>query len=296
MESPIEAHAPPAHEVLWPDSRATPLVFNSPHSGSYYPESFLAESRLDHKAIRRSEDALVDELFIGALDAGAPLLRVNFPRAWLDVNREPYELDPQMFCGRLPPYANVSSMRVAGGLGTIARIVSEAEEIYGQPIDVDRALLRIERFYKPYHALLESLLTETTETFGVAVLVDCHSMPSTVRGASSRGRPDIILGDRYGTSCCRELTEFASRFLSGLGYAVSRNKPYAGGFITENYGQPQLGCHALQVEVNRALYMNERSLEANEGFERLQADLSLFADSLAAFVDTDMLVRREAAE
>lgn len=296
MKSLKNAHAPPAHEVLWPASRTVPLVFNSPHSGSFYPESFLAESRLDQSAIRRSEDTFVDTLFMGVLEAGAPLLRVNFPRAWLDVNREPYELDPKMFRGRLPSYANVSSMRVAGGLGTIARIVAEAEEIYERPIDVDEALLRIERFYKPYHALLGSLLTETVEAFGMAVLIDCHSMPSTIRGGSGRGRPDIILGDRYGTSCGRDLTEFAARFLSGLGYAVSRNKPYAGGFITENYGQPQHGCHALQIELNRGLYMDERTFQATDGFDRLQADLTLFIDNLAAYVDADFVGHREAAE
>ena len=144
------------------------------------------------------------------VDRGAPLLKANFPRAWLDVNREPYELDPKMFAGRLPTYANVRSVRVAGGLGTIARIVSESEEIYAGPLRVEEGLARIDRVYKPYHAALGQLLTETRAGFGIAVLIDCHSMPSTVRGAAGRLRPDIVIGDRYGTSCARELAELSS--------------------------------------------------------------------------------------
>ncbi len=273
-----------------------PIVLNSPHSGSHYPDDFLAASRLDRQAIRRSEDTYVDQLMLEAAALGAPLLRANFPRAWLDVNREPYELDPKMFAGSLPTYANIRSVRVAGGLGTIARIVSESEEIYARPLSVDVALARIDSVYKPYHRLLRQLVVDTRTTFGLAVLIDCHSMPSTVRGGYGRLRPDIVLGDRYGASCASELTDLTAQILGRRGYSVSRNKPYAGGYITEHYGQPQRSIHAMQIEVNRCLYIDERTLAQTAGFAQLSGDLAHLVRELGEAFEAGFLSRPEAAE
>jgi N-formylglutamate amidohydrolase len=286
----------PAFAVVAPAAHRLPLVLNSPHSGACYPDRFLAASRLDCKAIRRSEDSYVDELVEPAAALGCPLLKANFPRAWLDVNREPYELDPKMFEGNLPTYANVRSVRVAGGLGTIARIVSESEEIYAEPLDVGEALTRIDAVYKPYHRTLRQLVLDTRAEFGLAVLLDCHSMPSAVRGMHARLRPDIVLGDRYGTSCATELTDFMAQVLTRLGYSVSRNKPYAGGFITEHYGQPGRGLHAVQIEFNRQIYMDERTLERAPRFEALRADLCRLVDALIKAFGAGFLARPEAAE
>jgi N-formylglutamate amidohydrolase len=286
----------PPYEIVAPDRQLRPLIFSSPHSGRDYPSDFLAASRLSEWSIRRSEDSFVDELFLPVVGRGAPLIRANFPRAWLDVNREPYELDPKMFSGRLPNYANVRSVRVAGGLGTIARIVSESEEIYAGPLSVEEALDRIERFYKPYHRALSGLLAATRSAFGQAVLIDCHSMPSLVRRGGSRLRPDIVLGDRYGASCAPELTDLAASLLMRRGYSISRNKPYAGGYITEHYGRPAEGLHAVQIEVNRSLYMDEDRLEKSTGFARLQEDLTGFVDELATAVAGGLLDSRDAAE
>jgi N-formylglutamate amidohydrolase len=293
---PADQPAESPFEVVWPPRHLLPLVFNSPHSGNRYPARFLAASRLDKDTIRRSEDFLVDELMGEAVALGAPLLKANFPRAWLDVNREPYELDPKMFDGALPTYANIRSVRVAGGLGTIARIVSESEEIYAAPLSVEEALARIDSVYKPYHRALRQLVGATHGAFGAVVLLDCHSMPSTVRGASARQRPDVVLGDRYGTSCAPELTDVAAEALTRLGYVVSRNKPYAGGFITEHYGQPGRAIHALQVEINRSLYMDERTLEPIGGFVSLRSHLAVLARSLAAALGARLGTGREAAE
>ncbi len=292
-----ESSDPPLFEVVAPArQQLLPVVFNSPHSGHSYPASFLAASRLDERAIRRSEDSFVDELFAPVVEIGAPLLKANFPRAWLDVNREPYELDPKMFHGSLPTYANVRSIRVAGGLGTIARIVSETEEIYAEPLHVEEGLARIDTVYKPYHHRLRELMVSTHGLFGFAVLIDCHSMPSVVRSNTGRGRPDIVLGDRYGTSCAGELTDAVGQSLTRLGYSVSRNKPYAGGFITEHYGQPTRGLHAMQIEVNRCLYMDERTLQKSPGFPRLLADLTRLVQDLAREFRAGLLTRAEAAE
>jgi N-formylglutamate deformylase len=200
---------------------------------------------------------IVDELFSGVVQLGAPLLAALFPRAWLDVNREPYELDPRMFDGPLPPFANIGSMRVAGGLGTIPRLVAENMDIYRGRLSVEEGLSRIERVYRPYHASLRKMIAQTHVQFGKAILIDCHSMPANVRVAGGSRRPDIIIGDRYGASAAHDLSRAAVAFLSGLGYHVVRNKPYAGGFITEHYGRPSRGLHALQIEVNRGLYVDE---------------------------------------
>jgi N-formylglutamate amidohydrolase len=278
----------PPFTLIEPAQQRVPFVFNSPHSGRNYRPQFLALTRLDRAAIRKSEDFRVDELFAGAVAQGCPLLTANFPRAFLDVNREPYELDPAMFEGVLPSFANTRSVRVAGGLGTIARIVSETEEIYLGRICIADGLERIETIYKPYHAALRTLLTRTHARFGHAVLVDCHSMPSTRDGASRRIRPDFVLGDRYGTSCAAQITWAAAQFLSELGYNVEINKPYAGGFITEHYGRPHHGLHALQVEVNRGLYMNEASLAKNPGFDKVAADICKFVGRLVAVPDTGL--------
>ncbi|SER43377.1 N-formylglutamate amidohydrolase [Faunimonas pinastri] len=285
-------------QIRRPDHQFVPFVFNSPHSGSFYPEAFLAASCLDRQSIRRSEDFMVDALFgsVGAL--GAPLMRAVYPRAYLDVNREPYELDPRMFSDRLPPFANVRSLRVAGGLGTIPRIVSDTAPIYRSPLRVEEAMARIRDIYHPYHEALSGLLLETHETFGQAVLIDCHSMPSHLKGVSARSRPDFVLGDRFGTSCMPELTEAAVQFLVAQGYNVARNKPYAGGFITEHYGRPYGGLHTLQIEVNRALYMDEAALAPHEGFDDLRANLEGLAQALIETMGTFSLplALREAAE
>jgi N-formylglutamate amidohydrolase len=283
-------------DLLTPTTRSVPFLFNSPHSGRNYSASFLAASRLDARTIRRSEDSFVDELFANAVTIGAPLLRANFPRAFLDVNREPYELDPKMFRGRLPSYANVRSLRVAGGLGTIARIVAEHEEIYRGPLDVEEALSRIELIYKPYHALLRKTLARLHVEFGFSVVIDCHSMPSVVRGVDPANRPDFVLGDRYGTSCSLDLIDNASTLLKSLGYSVARNKPYAGGFITEHYGRPAKGLHALQIEINRSLYMHEDTFEKSDGFDALTQDLGTFMQELVASKSQAFRQRPLAAE
>jgi N-formylglutamate amidohydrolase len=247
-------------------------------------------------ALRRSEDAFVDELFGAMVSLGAPLMAARFPRAFLDLNREPYELDPRMFDGRLPPFVNTRSMRVAGGLGTIPRIVADGQEIYRGRIPVDEALRRIEWLYKPYHRMLRHLVHRTARSFGHAVLIDCHSMPSTSVSREDGAKADIVLGDRYGTSCAGILTDLVDGALRARGYTVVRNKPYAGGFITEHYGEPALSRHALQIEINRSLYMDERTMAKTSSFASLAEDLASVFASVTQAIDADLVPRRIAAE
>lgn len=276
----------PPFQIHEPARPASGFVFDAPHSGANYPAEFLAVSRLDPLTLRRSEDAHVDALFAQMVSHGAPLMRARFPRAYLDLNREPYELDPRMFEGRLPGFANTRSMRVAGGLGTIPRIVADGQEIYRNRFPVADAMSRIEELYKPYHRALRQLLTKTQNRFGYAVLIDCHSMPSSSIASEDIGRVDLILGDRYGTSCSPFLTDIVEQTLRDRGYGVTRNRPYAGGYITESYGEPSAGRHALQIEINRGLYMDERTMARKPAFEKIARDLcAAFNQTIAIFED-----------
>ncbi|WP_159588441.1 N-formylglutamate amidohydrolase [Chelativorans xinjiangense] len=286
----------PAFQVQTAGEQRIPFVFNSPHSGRHYPPRFLAMSRLDAATIRRSEDCYVDELFSVAASLGAPLLSANFPRAYLDVNREPWELDPRMFREPVPSFANIRSPRVAGGLGTIPKLVGEGLDIYRERLPLSEALSRIEHIYRPYHACLAELLQRTRDTFGYAVLIDCHSMPANIRVGDGSLRPDFIIGDRFGSSAAPGLTEHAISLLAARGYAVAHNKPYAGGFITEHYGRPAEQVHALQIEINRGLYMNERTLQRMEGFGVLADDLAEFVRTLTMIPDQYFLTVPMAAE
>jgi N-formylglutamate amidohydrolase len=285
-----------ALEVRGAPGQKFPFVLNSPHSGRHYPERFLSMSRLDRNAIRRSEDSFVDELFAGAMALGAPMLTAHFPRAYLDVNREPWELDPRMFAEPVPHFCNIRSPRVAGGLGTVPRIVGEGQDIYFGRIPLSEAVTRIDSVYKPYHETLKRLLVATHERFGHVVLIDCHSMPAGIRVGEAGIRPDFIVGDRFGTSAAAALTDCTIDTLAGMGYRVVHNKPYAGGFITEHYGRPARGFHALQIEVNRGLYMNERTFEKSDGFQRLASDLTTLVARLMEMPPEAFLALPLAAE
>jgi N-formylglutamate amidohydrolase len=286
----------PPFEIVEPAAWRAPIIFNSPHSGSAYPDAFLSASRIDLPTLRRSEDSFMDELIGGLGNRGFAVVRVHFPRSYVDVNREPYELDPRMFAGRLPSFANTRSMRVAGGLGTIPRVVGDGQEIYRERLAVDDALARIETLYKPYHRALRRLINRVHQTFGTAVLVDCHSMPSIGVSRDEPRRPDVVIGDRYGTSCAPLLPDTVEDTMSGLGYSVGRNKPYAGGFITEHYGNPASGLHVVQLELNRAVYMDERRREKGPRFAQVVSDFATLAEALATVPLGDLGPFQAAAE
>ncbi len=289
--------AKPFH-LAEPEQLTSPLVFSSPHSGSVYPKTFLEISKLDHLSLRRSEDAHVDRLFSSASALGAPLLRARFPRAYLDLNREPYELDQRMFDDRLPEFVNTRSLRVAAGLGTIPRVVADARAIYGAKLTIEDAFRRIDRLYKPYHNALRGLMERAQTRFGRAVLVDCHSMPThAARDNAARGdrrRVDFVIGDRFGQSCALQIVEAIEETLLQFGYNVQRNRPYAGGYITEYYGKPAVGWHAVQIEIARGLYMDEATIAPNAEFEKVAEHLSEVIRTIARIAgERD---EREAAE
>lgn len=279
---------PDPHLITHPARQQAPFVFGSPHSGRHYPKHFVENSPLDARVLRASEDFYVDELFGAAPQMGAPLLQATYARAYLDVNREPWELDPNMFDEPLPDYVNSRSGRVSAGLGTIARVVSSGTNIYSGKLRFEDARARVESIYMPYHRAQQDLLAKTLAQFGCSVLVDCHSMPSAgdwfgdkpLRPKSKM--PDFILGNRYGRSCAPVVMEVAEAALSRRGYNVVRNDPYSGGFNTRRHGEPKNGQHALQIEISRALYMDEESLDRTDGFATLTRDLGeLITDLLS---------------
>lgn len=287
----------PGFDIARPERLTSPVIFASPHSGRRYPVGFLQASRLDRRAIRRSEDAFVDELFTAATEFGAPLLRAHFPRAYVDVNREPYELDPDMFHAALPGWVNTTSPRVGAGLGTVAKIVAGGAEIYRGTLDFDEAVRRIETYYKPYHAALQALIDDAVDAFGRCLVIDCHSMPSMALPSAntSFGNPDIVLGDCHGSSCVREITHITEQTLRDLGLSVQRNKPYAGGFTTRHYARHHAGVQTLQIEINRALYMDEVNIRRLPEFERLAERVRVLIARLSALAP-DVLAPPLAAE
>jgi N-formylglutamate amidohydrolase len=263
----------------------TPLVFASPHSGRLYPDDMRAAPALDTLSLRRSEDAFVDDLIAMAPDLGVATIGARFARAYIDVNREAFELDPGMFADELPDFARARTARVAAGLGAIARVVAEGQEIYARKLTFAEARDRIDRAHRPYHMALERLVGEAQAVHGFAILVDWHSMPAAAARASGRERPaDVVLGDRFGAACAAILPARVEGELEAMGYRVIRNTPYAGGYTTEHYGRPARRVHALQVEINRGLYLDETRLAPTAGFQVLKRSLE---DLTRALVGAD---------
>jgi len=271
---------------ICPAIGGVPFLFNIPHSGRLYPQNFMAQTRLDRRTVRASEDRYVDLLFADAPACGAVFMAARFPRAAVDVNRHAFALDSAMFSGadkallaRLPREADQRYLRA--GFGAIARNAAAGLPLYRHKLPFSEALERLLRLYFPYHRALLGLLLQLRQKFGEALLLDCHSMPGAATGGGSPAEaPDIALGNCFGRACCPQLLDLACRLLADMGYKVDCNYPYAGGHITAYYGRPELNIQALQIELNRDLYLNPQTLEPNAGFAALKADISRFSARL----------------
>jgi N-formylglutamate amidohydrolase len=282
-----------------PTRQTVPVVVASPHSGAFYPAEFLTQAAVPLAALRRAEDAFVDELFASAPSLGMPLVAARFPRSYVDANREPYELDPGMFEGPMPRPVNHRTTRVAAGLGMIPRVAASGEAIYRGRVPADEIERRLETCWRPYHGALSVLVERTFSQFGAVLLVDAHSMPSSASGIGPREREhrvDVVLGDNHGDSCAPALIDEAEHWLRRQGLRVRRNQPYAGGFTTQRYGRPGLGRHALQIEINRALYMDEARHEKLPTWGVLERLMAGLLEALSAQALQLMLPRPLAAE
>lgn len=255
-----------AYTLDRPKHRTSSVVFASPHSGRDYPDWFLRRSVLNARSIRSSEDAFIDRLYDIAPELGAPLLRSGAPRAFIDYNRSADELDPALIAGISNSGKNP---RVASGLGVIPRVVANGQPIYSGKIAMDEAQERLDKFWHPYHQCLEGLLRESHRLFGEAILVDCHSMPHEALDAvrvQGGKRPEIVLGDRFGAACRSEIMDQIEEGFVDQGFVVSRNSPFAGAFVTQCYGRPSRQQHAVQIEIDRSLYMDERRIQPSSDF------------------------------
>ncbi len=286
QEGRIIAQMQPAFTLKKPARQTSPLIFASPHSGATYPKDWVEATRLSERELRQVEDAFIDSLFASALTYGAPLLSANFPRSYVDVNRSIDELPINWIegdwvegdwveadapeTGKIKQNACVPSPRAAAGLGVIPTAIGENAHIYDAPLSRQASTQRLS-LYQLYHDQLAQLISQTKSQFGYAILIDCHSMP----GFSPSGArySDFILGDRYGKSCDPAVIDCISAQLKSSGYRVTRNYPYAGGYVTRHYGQPDAQVHALQIEINRELYLNKISMQKNHGFDKLEQNI-----------------------
>ena len=254
-----------AFRLDMPQSRTTSVVFASPHSGRDYSWGFLRRSVLDEHAIRSSEDAFVDLLLEDAPSMGAPLLSALAPRAFIDVNRSSDELDPALIEGVRKVAHNP---RVASGLGVVPRVVANGRAIYRGKLPLKEAEARIRLYWRPYHDALAQLLKESLDIFDEAILIDCHSMPHEALESIVHpgGRPDIVLGDRFGAAAHPEIVDRVEHAFLSAGLKVVRNAPFAGAYVTQHYGRPSRAQHVVQVEIDRSLYMNEQQIRPNGNF------------------------------
>jgi N-formylglutamate amidohydrolase len=285
----------PPIEVLEPETGLAPLVISSPHSGDIYPPSLLRAVRLEQSQLRCLEDGWVDRLFAFAPEIGAPLLRARFARAYVDPNREAFELDAELFEGPLPGHVNAGSAKARAGLGTIPSRIG-GKPIYRARLDFGEAERRVRLAYWPYHQALQSLLRRAHQAFGAVLLLDCHSMPGFAANGSSEGVVDFAVGDRFGRSCAPAIVERVEALLRRRGFQVARNRPYAGGHITTRYGRPETGVHALQLELRRGLFMEERTREPYPAGQDLERGLRELLADLASFVAEEIAPRPAAAE
>lgn len=278
-----------AYHLTQPERRTTSVVFASPHSGRAYSQAFLRRTALDEQAVRTSEDAFVDQLFDTAPEFGAPFLKAGAPRAYVDLNRGADELDPALIDGAPRQGHNP---RIASGLGVIPRVVANGQAIYAGKLSLIEARNRIERVWHPYHTALRTALDEAYLMFGEAILVDCHSMPhEAMDQVARRGvrRPEVVLGDRFGASADGAVVDRIEAAFTRAGLVVARNTPFAGAYVTQAYGRPGRGRHAVQIEIDRALYMDERRIRPNRNFDAFRASMRDVVREIAAIGRSDAM-------
>lgn len=272
----------PAHSLNKPNNLATPLVLSSPHSGRDYPPSFLAQSGLSLHQLRQSEDCYVDRFIEPLTEFGVPLITANFPRIYLDLNRAPDEWPPETLAGRTDGPWPIST-RARAGLGVVPLRIGQDINIYPHAITGNVVQGRLDALYYPYHDDLQALLQTAKRQYGRALLLDCHSMPG--HDAQGNARADIVLGNCHGDSCDVETLEFIESAFTSLGYNVMRNHPYAGGYITNHYGKPENSVEAVQIEINKDLYLNTDTLEPHAGMDKLTANMKTALLQIKDYLD-----------
>ena len=259
------------YKLSLPHNQTNCILFNSPHSGSIYTDKFMQLTDLSLRTLRSSEDLFVDQLFSPVVDLGSLLLSAKFPRSFIDLNRDCEELDP-LLIEDLTAYKD--TLKVSAGLGVIPRVVADQTPIYKHRLSIDDATERLQGFYFPYHDKLKSLIKQTEASFKKVILLDCHSMPkSSVNLASKKDPVEVVLGDCFGRSCEHEIVVELKTLLTEVGFKVSLNNPFSGGFITKNYASPPNNIHVVQIEILRSLYSHEKQQIKNSEFAKIQKNM-----------------------
>lgn len=270
---------PAAFDVVMPAAPGR-FIFASPHSGDVYPEDMGADPLLERLDLRSAEDAMVDRLIAPGVDHGATLLLGRLGRAYVDLNRDPADLDPALIDGL---EGEPTAARAAAGYGVIPRLTGSGRSLYDRRIGRAEAEARIAAAHGPYHATLAELMEAARTRHGEAILVDWHSMPArATRGMGGARGPDVVLGDRHGSACEGRLTRRLSTLFEALGWRVALNQPYSGGWTTQAWGRPEAGFQAVQIELNRALYLDEDALEPNAGWDRCRKGVARVIAGLLA--------------
>jgi N-formylglutamate amidohydrolase len=267
-----------------PDGLSGPVILASPHSGRHYADDLQADVVLPLELLRRSEDAYVDQLIDCAPEFGATTICAEFPRVFVDVNRGPWDLDPRMFADSLPEFVNKRSKRAASGLGVVPRIGANGHALYRRQMRFADARARLTRYYTPYQNAIKDMLTEAQSNYGIAILLDMHSMPHV-----SAPGVDFVLGDRFGQSCDHRITDVIEGLLRESNFVTVRNTPYAGGHTTEFYGAPQNGIHVIQIEMNRSLYLDEHRVVRSSEWSKFKNKLDIFIKRFCAIEWVDKL-------
>lgn len=272
----------PAFEITRASPVTAPVIFASPHSGAHYPQAMRAQLRVPISDLRRTEDAFVDELYDAAPELGSVMIVGLYGRAYVDLNRDARELDAEMFADGLPRTAGMPSARVKAGLGCLPRVGASGRAIYSAPLSQQEGAFRLSHVHDRYHEALRTEIETLKQTWSDVYIIDCHSMPSRQPGRPSM--PDIVLGDRFGSSCSARLTSMVERVFRREGLTVARNAPYAGGYTTRRYGRPRRGTHVLQIEINRGLYMDEVKIKKSRGFQALKQQVSGLIEEIQSLV------------
>lgn len=272
-----------------PSQKTNNVVYNCPHSGEKFPTGFFENTNLDKDTLLLSSDSYVDQLFAEACENGSVLLANNYSRSFMDTNREAFELDPSMLSGDITEILNSDSTKVRLGFGSIAKYAFTRIPIYKNKIPFTQALDRLQKFYYPVHNEIENMLNEKINDYGYSLLVDCHSMPSyEFLGQKSLlpRQPDIVLGDNHGKSCDPRITEFLTKHFQHYDLSVSINTPFSGGYNTQYYGDPAQKKHAIQIEIKKSLYMNEKERRISQFFEPLKIVMSSLCFQLNKEIET----------
>lgn len=274
----MEAAAPPAFRRIGPADPISPVILSVPHAGRFYASSMLADAAVPQARLRQLEDRYADLLITDAIERGATAFVADHARAWIDLNRDPREIDPAMITGPIAAASVMHSARTRHGLGLVPSRIGEGVRLWRRKFAIGEINARIEGFHRPYHEAIAQALLKARARFGVALLLDCHSMPPLRH--ETHLSPTVVVGDRFGRGASAIFSDLVETIMRRAGLVVSRNAPYAGGYSLDRHGRPQLRIHALQIEIDRKLYLDGALDEPGAGLINMRRSIAHLFEAL----------------